>query len=219
MEGENSNSSSDTMTYEDFCCLNNIPLCLKKRATAVPERTGEYSFVFLVLLRVPRMLSPVEGRSSNDSVLDETLHALVGTVESSSSIIADSFDSAVRDFDLSLLNQVSETPSGDALDSGVPASAGVRDSLKLRISEIEDQLGNFYLAVWRVSPRRAVREMTLLCQELFVPGPSINDFSVVRELDVRRGGVLLKVSSLNLKRAILENKAFFRLRGLSVDVA
>ena len=219
MEGENSNSSSDTMTYEDFCCLDNIPLCLKKGATAVPERTGEYSFLFLVLLRVPGMLSPVEGRSSNDSVLDETLHALVGTVESSSSIIADSFDNAVRDFDLSLLNQVSETPSGDALDSGVPASAGVRDSLKLRISEIEDQLGNFYLAVWRVSPRRAVREMTLLCQELFVPGPSINDFSVVRELDVRRGGVLLKVSSLNLKRAILENKAFFRLRGLSVDVA
>ena len=188
MEGESSNSSSDTMMYEDFCCLNNIPLCLKKGATAVAERTGEYSFVFLVLPRVPGMLSPVEERSSNDSVLDETLHALVGTVESSNSIVADSFDSAVRDFDLSLSNQVSETPSGDALDSGVPASAGVRDSLKLLISEIENQLGNFYLAVWRVSPRRAVREVTLLCQELFVPGPSINDFSVVRELDVRRAG-------------------------------
>ena len=93
------------------------------------------------------------------------------------------------------------------------------DSLKLRISEIEDQLGNFHLAVWRVSPRRAVREVTLLCQELFVPGPSINDFSVVWELDMRRGGVLLRVSSLALKRAILDNKAFFKLRGLSVDVA
>ena len=107
---------------------------------------------------------------------------------------------------------MSETPSGDALDSGVPASAGVRESLKVRICEIEDQLGNFYLAVWRVSPRRNVGEVTLLCQELFVPGPSINDFSVVRELDVRRGGVLLWVSSLALKRAILDNKAFFKLR-------
>ena len=96
---------------------------------------------------------------------------------------------------------MSETPSADALDSGVPASAGVRDNLKLRISEIEDQLGHFYLAVWRVSPRRAVREVTLLCQELFVPGPSINEFLVVRELGVRRGGVLLRVSSLTLKRS------------------
>ena len=73
MEGECSNSSADTVLHEDFCNINNIPLCLKKGATTVPERTGEYSFVFLV----------------------------------------------------SLFNQVSETPSGDALDSGVPASAGV----------------------------------------------------------------------------------------------
>ena len=104
MEGESSISGSDTVMYEDFCCLNNIPLCLKKGANAVPERTGEYSFVFLVLPRVPGMLSPVEEPSSNDSVLDETLHALVGTVESSNSIVADSFDSPVRDFDISLFN-------------------------------------------------------------------------------------------------------------------
>ena len=90
MEGESSNSSSDIVMYEDFCCLNNIPLCLKKGATEVPERTGEYSFVFLVLPRAPGMLSPVEEPSSNDSVLDEPLHALFGTVESSNSIVADS---------------------------------------------------------------------------------------------------------------------------------
>ena len=123
-----------------------------------------------------------------DLVLGKALQVSVGSVESSNFIVADSFDSAMRDFDLSLFSEVSETPSGDALDSGVPASAGVRDSLKLRISEIEDQLGLLYLAVWRVSPRRAVREVTLLCQELFVPGPSINDFSFVRELDLRRAG-------------------------------
>ena len=123
-----------------------------------------------------------------DLVLGKALQVSVGSVESSNFIVADSFDSAMRGFDLSLFSEVSETPSGDALDSGVPASAGVRDSLKLRISEIEDQLGLLYLAVWRVSPRRAVREVTLLCQELFVPGPSINDFSFVRELDLRRAG-------------------------------
>ena len=143
--------------------------------------------MFLVSPKVPGMCSPVEEPSLCDFVLGEALQVSAGSVESSNSIVADSYDSAVRNFDLSLFNQVSETPSGDALDSSVPASAGVRDSLKLRVSEIEDQLGLFYLAVWRVSPRRTVREVTLLCQELFVPVPSINDFSVMRELDVRRG--------------------------------
>ena len=123
------------------------------------------------------------------------------------------------DFDLSLFNQVPEISIVDAVDTGAPVSASVRDSLKLRVSEIEDHLGLFFLAVWRVSPRRAVKEVTLPCQELFVPGPSVDDFLVVRELDVRRGDVLLKVSSLTLKRGTLNNKAFFRLRGLSVDVA
>ena len=64
-----------------------------------------------------------------------------------------------------------------------------------------------------------MREVTLFCQGLFVPGPSIDDFSVVRELDVRWGSVLLRVSSLTLKREILENKVFFTFRGLSVDIA
>ena len=160
MEGECRDSSADTVLHGDFCNMNNIPLCLKKGATAVPERTGEYSFVFLVSPKVPGMCSPVEEPSMCDLVLEEALHVSAGSVESSNSIVADSYDSAVRDFDLSLFNQVSEIPSGDALDSGVPASAGVRDSLKLQVSEIEDHSGLFYLALWRVSPRRAVREMT-----------------------------------------------------------
>ena len=97
------------------------------------------------------------------------LHVSAGSVESRNSIVSDSYDSAVRDFDLPLFNQMSETPSGDALDSGVPASAGVRDSLKLRVSEIKDQL-RLFLAVRRVPPRRAVREVTLLCPELLRTG-------------------------------------------------
>ena len=141
--------------------MNSIPLCLKKGATAVPDRTGEYSFVFLVSPNVPGMCSPVEEPSMYDLVLEEALHVSAGSVESSNSIVADSYDSTVRDFDLSLFNQVSETPSGDALDSGVPASAGVRDILKLRVSEIENQSGLFYLAVWRVSPRRVVSDSSL----------------------------------------------------------
>ena len=155
------------------------------------------------------MLSPVEEPSLNDSLLDETLHALIGSVGSHDPLVTGSdFANAVRDFDLSLFIHVPEILMVDAVDTGAPVSASVRDSLKLRVSEIEDHLGLFFLAVWRVSSRRAVRELTLICQELFVPGPTEDDFSVVRELDVRRGGVLLKVSSLRWKRGILNNKAF-----------
>ena len=112
MEGECSNSSADTVLHEDFCNMNNIPLCLKNGATAVPERTGEYSFVFLVSPKVPGMCSPVEEPSMSDLVLEEALHVSAGSVESSNSI-------------------VSETFSGDALDSGASASAGEYGYLKI----------------------------------------------------------------------------------------
>ena len=125
MEGECDNSSANTVLHEDFCRMNNIPLCLKKGATAVPERTGEYSFVFLVSPKVSRMCSPVKEPSMCHLVLGEAFQVSAGSVESINFIVTESFDSAVRDFDLSLLSQVSETPSDDALDSGVPASVGV----------------------------------------------------------------------------------------------
>ena len=47
MEEECSSFSADTVLHEDFSNINNIPLCLKKGATAVSERTGAYSFVLL----------------------------------------------------------------------------------------------------------------------------------------------------------------------------
>ena len=92
------------------------------------------------------MFSPVEEPSTYDFLLEETLHASAGSVESYHSVVTGNYRSdfanAVRDFDLSLFNQVAEIPSVDAVDSGDSVSAGV-----LRVSEIEDHLGLFYLAV------------------------------------------------------------------------
>ena len=101
-------------------------------------------------------------------------------------------------------------------DPGAYVFVGDRNSLKLKVYEIEDPLGLFYLAVWKILSRRAVGKLTLLYQELFGSGISTDDFSVVYELNVQRAGVLLRVSSLALMREILSNSAFFKLRWLSV---
>ena len=93
------------------------------------------------------MLSPVEEPSSNDSLLDET-PCFGPSVGSHNPLVTGSdFANAVRDFDLSLFNQVLEITIVDVVDMGAPVSASVRDSLKLRVSEIEDHLGLFFLAV------------------------------------------------------------------------
>ena len=172
MIGDCSSCSANTVLYEDFCNKNNIPLSLKKGSTAVPESIGEYSFGFIVSPRVPGMFSPVEEPSMSDSSLGYTLNASAGSVESYNSVVTCNYSSdfakAVQDFDLSFFDLVAEIPSVDAVDSGASVSTGCRDSFKPRVSDIEDHLGLFYMVLWRVSPRRAVRKVTLLCQELFI---------------------------------------------------
>ena len=117
MKGKYSIPSADTMLYEDFCGLNNIPLCLKKRDTAVPESISEYLFGFMVSPRVPGEFSPVEEPSMYDSLLGETPNASAGSVESFNSVVTGNygsdFSNAVRDFDLSRFDQVAGCPSVD----------------------------------------------------------------------------------------------------------
>ena len=117
-------------------------------------------------------------------------------------------ESAV-DFDLSLLGQVDEGESV-AETAPVDVSCGAplcRDSMKLRASEIEDLLGVHQFAFWRASTSAAIPLIVSLC------------FILVRELDRRQFGVLLRVPTVVLKRQILAAKDIFKLRGYFVDLA
>ena len=87
------------------------------------------------------------------------------------------------------------------------------------ISEIEDRLGIFYVSVRGVRSSQVVQSMTLACQALFDPAISCDSFSVVRVLDSRNPGVLLRVASLELKHRILGCKDALKCRGLVVGLA
>ena len=128
---------------------------------------------------------------------------------------------SVCDFDLSLLGPVVEVKS---LAEATPVTVSsrvvlIQDSVKLRISEFEDLLGAHQFEFWRASPSAAIASIVSLCRQELVLRVEETDFTLVREPDHRRYGVLLCVTSVVLKRQILAPKDIFRMRGYFVDIA
>ena len=139
------------------------------------------------------------------------------SVPSSDPSHGNAFADSVLDFDLSL---VQLGASSSLSSSGEPALfVPRRDSLQVRISEIKDQLGVFYASVRSVRSSWAIESMTLACQKLLDSLLSRDSFSVVRVLDSRSPGVLLRVASLELKHRILGYKDALKCRGLVVGLA
>ena len=91
--------------------------------------------------------------------------------------------------------------------------------MKLLLSEIEDLLGVYQFAFWRVSPSAAIPLIVSLCRNELGLRVKETDFTLVRELDRRRYGVLLRVPTVVLKRQILAAKDLLKLRGYFVDFA
>ena len=108
---------------------------------------------------------------------------------------------SIEDFDLSLLEPSASSSSSSPGDFAVFVPR--RDSQQVRISEIEDKLGVFYVSWRALHPSRAIESMTLTCQDLVDSSVSRDSFAVVRVLDSRSPGVLLRVASLELKHRIL----------------
>lgn len=121
----------------------------------------------------------------------------------------------VHEFDTSVFDEdstvESTSVSGLSKDS-VPKWKG----LSLRLSRVEETLGIFYVAFWRVNIDIAVERMTTFCINNLGLSVCTSDFTVVQKLDCRRRGVLLQVSSLKLREDILNNSAVFLRDGLYV---
>ena len=226
MESDHSDSSAVTLSYEEYCIMNGSLLCLKKDA-GVPTPSKyllllilqmhvSFSIKFYVsALCVLRMASSLGDFGLLESVLDEGSEVSLDSnipnrVNSSIAIVTE--ESAIHDFDLELLDSVPKS-----VDS-VP-SVLKYDSLKLRISEIENALGIYQFAFWKTTAQNSIAIISSLCRDVLEISVTEKDFSVVRQLDHRRSGVLLRVSSFIIKDKVLSNADVFRSRGFHVDVA
>ena len=70
---------------------------------------------------------------------------------------------------------------------------------------------------WRVTASSANAAIVSLSREVFNLAVSEANFSVVRPLHRRQGGVLFRVKPLVFKRKILAGRAVLRTRGFHVD--
>ena len=98
------------------------------------------------------------------------------SVPSSKPLRENAFADSVLDFDLSLQQPSASSSSSSSRDPAVFVSRC--DSLRVRISEIEDRLGVSCVSVRGVRPSRFIESMTLACQEIFDMSVSRDSFSV-----------------------------------------
>ena len=114
--------------------------------------------------------------------------------------------------DLSLLDSASASVSSSGAAPGVEAEApdDLRNSQRYRISDLEERFGVFKFAFWRVTPSAAVLTLVSAFWLVMKLAVSEADFSVIRLLHHRKGGVLIRVRCLALKRAILAGHVALR---------
>ena len=163
-------------------------------------------FNFACFVRVvphSRSVSVLIKMSNTGDFLDALLSDWFGSPEHSGSQTSvpssepsseNTFADSVLDFDLSLLQTSASRSSSSSADPALFVPR--RDSLQVRISEMEDRLGDFYVSVRGVRPSRAIELMTVACQELLDSSVSRDSFAVTRVLDSRSPSVLLRVVSL-----------------------
>ena len=173
MADDGSSSSTENVTYEEHCQNHGYPLSLVREATSVPEGACKYPVLnFAWFVRVVKhswsVLVRVKMANTGD-FLDALLSEWLGAPDYSSPWTSGpptehSLVDLVADFDLSLLEPSSSkslTSSGDST-LFLPR----RDSLQVRVSEIEDRLGVFYLSIRGLRSSQVAESMTLACQEL-----------------------------------------------------
>ncbi|XP_043469444.1 uncharacterized protein LOC122510651 [Leptopilina heterotoma] len=90
--------------------------------------------------------------------------------------------------------------------------------LGLRIVDIEESLGIYQFAFWRVPFGTAARTICDLCSSILQIPFDISDFKIIRRLDSKRKGVIVRVPSVELKRTILTLKHIFLYRGYHLDI-
>ena len=169
------------------------------------------------------MSSSLNRADSFDSFLVECFSVPTSIINDSDSmgLTCDSVVQRAAHFDLSLLGPVDDGESV-AETALVAASSGAvlcRDSIKLRVSKIEDLSCVHQFAFFCASPSAAIPLIVSLFPDELGLRVEKADFTLVREVDRRRYGVLLHVTSVILKRKILVEGDTFKLREYFMDFA
>ena len=168
------------------------------------------SFSFLILRYcVFEMGTPVENSSVGKiSPIDNVFDFGVNSDPFPSEEFCGDFTQSIADFDLSVFSSVQDsTEVHTSLSNEIGHQTETlvftkTDSLAFWVSQIEEQLGIFYLSFWGLRADRAVEVLSSICRDQFDWGVLDSDFIVVQRLSSRRVGVLIRLSSLDLKQRI-----------------
>ena len=229
-----SNSSSDTISYEDHFQDHRYPLSLVRGGGGrwfPKEPVTTLIYLDNLFRQVPWLrgadMSSFRRIDSFDEFLNECFDVsasnsgfqrkIVDRAHSEHSTVAQS----LLDFDVSLLSPPSESVAlPNSTSEVITEEIDCRhDSLQLRISDLKEWLGVYQFDFWRVTASHAIATIVFLCRKVLNLGVSASDFVVVHLLYHRKGGVVLRVNSLELKRVILSSRAVLRTCGFHVDFA
>lgn len=160
---------------------------------------------------------PSTSISKNDNASIETVNREVGGVcDSLNASVVAPFDSRksnvfCQDFSWNLSPISHYEPS-------LRSNLSNQRLIGLRTMETEEKLGIFQFAIWRISLNDSENVLCNLTNEITGKSYKVEDFKVISELDLRRRGVLMRVSSLELKHLIFAHRRQFRSRGYELDL-
>ena len=133
------------------------------------------------------------------------------------------FEQSVFDFDVTVFDSVVDVPgigskSSSGSSSNVLPFASKSDSLIARVSYIEGLLGIHQLAVCGFHSEGSVGILAALCQNTFEWDVTEQGFVIIHWLDCGRAGLLVRVSSLDLKERLLGEAYTFECLGFGVGL-
>lgn len=103
------------------------------------------------------------------------------------------------------------------LDPSLTTNISSHRLMGLRMVELEERMGIFQFAIWKMPVEGAAEIVRRLIIDVTGIDCSLNEIIIVSALDAKRQGVLVRVSTLNLKRLIFKCKMLLIFRGYNID--
>ncbi|XP_043464569.1 uncharacterized protein LOC122506322 [Leptopilina heterotoma] len=110
-----------------------------------------------------------------------------------------------------------DVPIIPQLDHLLTANVSRQRLIGLRMVELEERMGIFQFAIWKMPVEGAAETVRRLISDITGIEYSLNEFIIVSALDANRQGVLVRVSTASLKQLIFNCKMLLIFRGYNID--